>query len=204
MVYLIGGAPRVGKSIIARRLAQETGADLISTDDLWSESVKELTESERKEKYPFPGFSGTASENTLTSDELTRLQLIEAASLWPELDEVIRKAIAIDEPLVIEGVHLIPEYVDRLIAEFGPRRIRAVFVGSRDVADVAEGIAKNTSSDNWMKDANPEVISQLAAFVAAFSAHIKTEAERNRLKYEERTKDFEGDIKTILSMVLGE
>lgn len=42
MIYLIGGAPRVGKSIIGKKLANIVGATFVSTDEL-DESLSTLS-----------------------------------------------------------------------------------------------------------------------------------------------------------------
>jgi shikimate kinase len=34
MIYLVGGAPRIGKSIIGKKLASLVSAEFVSTDDL--------------------------------------------------------------------------------------------------------------------------------------------------------------------------
>jgi len=197
MIYLIGGAPRVGKSIVARMLAESSQAAFIATDDMCDEAAKGLSEEERKARFPLPGFSGTASENTLTPEERVELQIITSKSLEPKLDQVISEAITKNKSLVIEGVHLLPEHVRRLLAEHGAEKFKVLFVGSNDVDRVMTGIAENTNPRNWTRNSSPEVIRQIAEFVAAFSAHIQKEATRNLLPYQERTDDFGADAKRL-------
>lgn len=40
MIYLIGGAPRVGESIVSETIAQTKGVEPISTDDMQSHFSK--------------------------------------------------------------------------------------------------------------------------------------------------------------------
>lgn len=202
MIYLIGGAPRVGKSIVAKKIAETIEAAFVSTDDIYRQVTKELSEETRKEKFPLPDFSGTASENVLTPEERVELQLVCAKSLEPELDKIILQAFSRNEGLIVEGVHLLPEHVHQLAMQYGSTKLAALFIGLDDVDRVAEGIVNNTSPDNWMRESDPEVIRQVAEFVAAFSARIQKEAIKNDLSYQERTEDFEGDVNRFSESLL--
>lgn len=197
MIYLIGGAPRVGKSIAAKHVSERAHATFISTDDVCSKVSNQLSEEERKIQFPLPGFSGTASENVLTPEKRVELSIVSAKSLEPEIDRLISEALRKDESLVIEGVHLLPEYVRQLLAQYGAEKFHVVFVGLTNVDRVVEGIMKNTSPDNWMRDSNPDVIRQVAEFVASFSRYMREESKQNHLFYQERTEDFESDIKLL-------
>ncbi|MFA4954424.1 MAG: hypothetical protein WC641_03880 [Patescibacteria group bacterium] len=203
MIYLIGGAPRVGKSIVAKKIAEGSHATFVATDDICGKAAEGLTEEERRAKFPLPGFSDTASENTLAPENRVELQIITSKSLEPELDRVISEAIVKNESLVIEGVHLLPEHVRRLMAEHGAKKFMVLFVGSNDVDRVVTGIMKNTNPHNWTRNSDPEVIRQIAEFVAAFSTHIQKEAAQNLLPYQERTEDFEADMKRFYELLLG-
>ncbi len=202
MIYLIGGAPRIGKSIIAKKIAESTQSSLVSTDDICEQVIKRLAENERKIKFPLPGFSGKASENVLTADERVKLQLISAESLQPEMGRIISEAIMKRISLVVEGVHILPKHVRGLMAEYGAEQICPLFVGLSNVDRVVDGIVKNNSSHNWMRDSNPDVIRQVAEFVAAFSVSIREETLRNGLHYEERTDDFENDIERLANFFI--
>ncbi|MBP9747683.1 hypothetical protein KBD13_01975 [Patescibacteria group bacterium] len=202
MIYLIGGAPRVGKSIIANKVTEAMNATLVSTDDLCSEVTKVLSPEEKKRRFPLPGFSGTASENTLTPEERVELQCISASSLVPALDTVIASALSEHRDLVIEGVHLLPEYVSRLHTQYGAENVRVLFLGLSDVESIVEGIVQNTSPSNWMRNSDKEVIRQVAGFVAAFSVHIQKKAEAAGFPYQERTADFESDVRRFSEYLL--
>jgi hypothetical protein len=65
MIYLIGGAPRIGKSLIANALGNMKQAMVLSTDELDEQYVATLSEDERVRKFPMPNFSGTPSHNTI-------------------------------------------------------------------------------------------------------------------------------------------
>lgn len=195
MIYLIGGTPRVGKSLVAKKLAEATNAKAVSTDLIAGNLASSLTEAERKARFPLPGFSGTPSENTLSPEERVELQLVSARSVQGAIDELVAKAAAKNETLILEGVHLLPSHVRTIIDKYGTEHIQALFVGSTDTERIVDGIMKNSSPDNWMRDSNPEVIRQVAEFASAYSACIQKDARNESLSYKERTDDFEADIR---------
>ncbi len=198
MIYLIGGAPRVGKSIAAKAIAHATSTAPFSTDDVCGQISTAMSEEERALKFPLPGFSGDPTENTLSPEDRVKLQIVSAQSLEPEIDRMIADAVSNQETLILEGVHLLPDHVRSLVEQYGLKNISPVFVGSEDVGRVVEGIQKNTNPNNWLKESDPAVIRQVAEFAAAFSAWIRDEAERNSLIYMERSDDFEGDMKRVI------
>ncbi len=201
MIYLIGGAPRVGKSIVAKRMAEKLGIRFVSTDELCEKYSQTIPEAERKGKFPFPGFSGDPTKNTSASEELVGFQLVEAKSLEPEVRRIISEALSKNEPLVIEGVHLLPESVKSIMDESGAGQMCMIFVGSKSAERIAGGIAKNSSPDNWMRNSNPAVIKQVAIFSAAFSEWIDKECRKFGLPHVERTDDFEADMERIVGIV---
>ncbi|MBP9864705.1 hypothetical protein KBC54_04650 [Patescibacteria group bacterium] len=202
MIYLIGGAPRVGKSIVSKSIAQAKGIEPISTDDMESHFSESIPEERRRELFPLPGFSGEPSENTLTPDERVKLQTIGAESLKTEIEKTINEAINDHRDLVIEGIHLSPKIVRELIDKHGKDQIVASFVGSIDVERVISGMEKNTNPNDWLKDANEVVRQQVAEFVVAFSKYVQEETQKNGFSYLERTDAFESDMGRVTELLL--
>lgn len=202
MIYLIGGAPRVGKSTLAKKIADSTKSHVVSTDAVCSQMIDRLSAEEKRILFPVPSFSGTTSENTLTPKERVELQHISAKSVEPELDKVITQALDENESIVIEGIHLFPNYVHQLLLKHGPAKFATLFIGQTATDLVVEGIIKNTSPNNWLRESNPDVIRQVAEFVAVFSKHIREEAALHDLIYQERTPSFEHDLERFNQYLL--
>jgi len=198
MIYLIGGAPRVGKSVVAKLVADRQYAVLIAMDDL-GERVKSFFS---QEKSLVPNFSGDAAENTLTPKERVKLHVKSAPMFTAEVDDMVAKAVARGESLVIEGVQLFPEHVKSLLTQYGSENFRVLFIGWNDVDGVVSGIVKNTNSNNWLRESDAEVIRQVAEFVVTYSAYVRDEAKKHNLPYQERTGDFDGDVKKYGEMLM--
>lgn len=188
MIYLIGGAPRIGKSIIAKELAQKIGAELVATDDL------EMP----KNDLPELSFSGDPAENILTSDERVSLQVSHSELSEPNIEHIISVAFNEQKNLVLEGIHLLPSAVAKYVQKYS---VAAVFIGWRNADAVFNGMALNNSPTDWLKDSAEMVRRQVADFTLAFSEYIVTETEKYGLSYMERSEDFKGDIQKIILMV---
>lgn len=204
MIYLIGGAPRVGKSTLAKKIADSTKSHVVSTDAVCSQMIDRLSADEKRILLPVPSFSGTASENTLTPKERVDLQCISARSVEPELDKIITQALDENKSIVIEGIHLFPNYVHQLLLKHGPTKFAALFIGQTATDLVVEGIVKNTSPNNWLRESNSDVIRQVADFVAVSSKHIQEEAVLHGLIYQERTPSFESDLERFSQHLLND
>lgn len=202
MIYLIGGAMRVGKSILAKAIAEKTQAELIATDDVCRAAIKKLSPEEKDKQYPLRSFKSDPAKNTVTPEDNVERQIVTAQSLIPELDRIISEAISQKRTLVIEGVFILPHYVHSLIEKYGPQNVHAVFVGSKHIEHIINGIKKNTSPNNWMKESNPEVIRQVAALTVAFSQRIQEDADEYHLEYVERTENFEKDKEQLQTMLM--
>ncbi len=186
MIYLIGGAPRIGKSILAKEFAKQVGAEVVSTDGL------EMSNN----NLPKLGFCGDPEENILPPMERVRLQTAYSEVLEPTIEHLISTAFNEQKKIIIEGIHLLPSHVVKYIQKYSAT---AVFVGWKDAKVVLNGMAQNNNPNDWLKDSNETVRRQVADFTIAFSEYISTEAEKHDLPYTERTEDFQSDIKRIIS-----
>lgn len=194
MIYLIGGAPCVGKSLLAKRIAKQEGIEVLSTDHACDAFIETLSSEERSVCFPLGGFSGDPAKNVLTPQRHAALQVTSSLSLEPEIGRHIAESVAAGRPLIVEGVHLLPEVIDRLRRKYAATPVRALVVWSQDVERVVRGIAANTSPENWLGGSDPVVIRQVAESVAAFSAYAAAEAEKYGIWSFERTDRFAEDM----------
>lgn len=188
MIYLIGGAPRVGKSIIAKQFAKSINAKFVSTDDL-----------ENPDQGPSVIFYSDPKKNILTPSQRIDSIKQEAKQITSKFMDIIDKAVDKPQDTVIEGVHLFPFQVNQAIGKFGKTKIKAIFIGSENIDLVLEGMNKNTGPNNWPKDYNQEVLGQIALFTKAFSHYLSTECKKHKLHYKERSNDFQKDIRDIIN-----
>lgn len=189
MIYLIGGAPRVGKSVLATELALKLSVELFSTDDL----------DIYPKNFPSQGFSGTPTNNKLTPKERLEFEHKKAYLYDLKITDIVSKALEENRNIIIEGVHLYPKYARWLIDQYGSDKFRSIFIGSRNKEQIVAGMKLDTNPNNWLKDANREVRSQVADYVAVFSEFLCGETARYNLQYFERTSDFQEDMKYVIN-----
>lgn len=198
MIYLLGGAPRVGKSIIGRELAKATEFDYVSTDDVTEKALAAISKERQAILFPGPNFFRNPEENILSPMERTTLLMISNGSLRPDIDAIVRNAIAEHKNLVVEGAHLLASHARELEDEFGSEQVRSLFVGWKDVDAIGNGIHQDTGDRNWLKHGSPAVVQQVAEFVAAYSTRLQSDAEQHNVTYRERTPNFSADTECVL------
>ena len=168
MIYLIGGAPRVGKSILAQRLASRLKIGWISTDIL----------------YDVLRFkSDDAGKNEWNADP----DAIAATAEWffPYLQRFVWGVNSMAEHYVIEGVSILPAQAARLASEFP---VRVVFLGCSNMSlerlDQYPGHSRGYA-------ALPETLRHRIAFDAPqWSAFIQREAAQLGYRYVDTADAF--------------
>lgn len=113
-VVLIGGAPRSGKSTVARMLAAKLGYSYLSIDDL-GEAIRAVTNKHSHPAlHPMAGYEYREYYIQRSIQQLIADTIAEHHAIWPALESVIRKHTTWAEPTIIEGWSLQPERVASL------------------------------------------------------------------------------------------
>lgn len=132
MLYVVGGASRSGKTLLARRLLEEEKVPWFSLDALRVGLTKGL---------PTSHF------------DLDRDDLEEARHLWPIVSEMLDSLLFYDVPYLVEGSCLRPPDVAELMSRRRDKEIRAVFLGfpgmtpEQKLADVANN---RVGGNDWL------------------------------------------------------
>src|SRR3712207_2426111 len=109
MIYLVGGAPRVGKSLLGQRVAAKLKAGWISTDVL-VQLLSVKNEAGIKVEW-------NAAPATITA---------KAEWFFPYLERFIWGVSSLADNYVIDGVDFLPAQVAQLAPQY---QLRAVFLG---------------------------------------------------------------------------
>ncbi len=116
MLYIIGGAPRAGKSILAQRMLEECRLAYFPTDTLMMGLATAL---------PQLGLKPSASPS------------MRAPIMWPILRGMAVKILENHEDYLLEGDVLMPAHAAELRKGFGSA-LRACFLGYETVDSVAK------------------------------------------------------------------
>jgi hypothetical protein len=186
MVYLLGGAPRAGKTIIARRFLMRNRTPFFSLDYLMIALANGL---------PDLGIDPT-------SDELDQGERI-----WSVVEPLIAELVYAHDygvDYLIEGAQLVPRYVSKFADNFG-KKVKICFVGFTETT-VEEKINQfrkhGGNPEEWMKRDYDGLVSETERLIA-FSHRIKAECERRQLRFFESSTDLEKTIHEVLNYLSG-
>lgn len=121
-VVLLGGAPAIGKSTLARKLAGECAFDYLSTDMVRRIARTVTTQDQYPGMHLFMGHDPEQYFDHHTTDEFIAHFKHEADDVFTVLRNAIAQYPAFkNRGVVVEGVNLMPELVAEYAAEKGYR-----------------------------------------------------------------------------------
>jgi 2-phosphoglycerate kinase len=205
MIYLLGGAPRIGKSIISSEIRKKHAVSVVSTDSLGAvlenvlspEAVLDLFVFDKFSKMPLAERVKWMTRNPAMLIDYVRK---ESHVVWKAVESFIRRENDEGRDVLIEGVAVLPELISRL--KDIPRRV--VFIGNQgdDHKESIKRFAQENEND-WIRDVSDQYISAFALFVQQMSAYIEQEAQKYGFRYIEMDKESFGDITEVVMKSLG-
>ena len=198
MIYLIGGAPRCGKTILSKKIAAKNRVSWISTDTIRSMVLACTSKAQRDKKFPYEKLQSEQEAAPYTdiaknsSQKLLRAEITESRSLWSSTQKMIEHLIDCQENYIIEGVHLMPALVHQLKGTRYWRKIRLIFLVKLNLEEIKSGFHLNTSSHDWLSSAlkNKPLLEKTARMVQTKSAYIAGQAKRYKFAMIDTGKDF--------------
>jgi len=175
MLYLVGGAARSGKTIIAQRLLREKGVPCFCVDYF----VSGL-----QQGAPGLGIVG----------ESPNLERVE--KLWPVLVGTLENIVEVEPHYLVEGDALLPRGVAELRERHYPQ-VRACFLGYpcltpeqklRDIRRYSSGV------NDWIEDHTDEYILGLAREMVEFSRYLEAECREHGLLFFDVSERFADQV----------
>ncbi len=168
MIYLIGGAPRTGKSVLALRLCATLKVGWISTDLLM-------------ELLRVSNTSGIKAEWNAHPEAITA----NAEWFFPYMERFIWGISKLADHYIIEGVDFLPKQVAKLSTQYP---IRAVFLGcSLLTLDGLTAFPGRSPGYNGLPESQRR---QIVEDVPRWSTFISQEADRFGYAYLDMADDF--------------
>lgn len=205
MIFLLGGAPRVGKSIISSEIQQRHAVSVVSTDSLGAVLENVLSLEALPDLFVFDKFNKMPITERLQLITKNPAELIEYARkeshvVWNAVEAFIRRENEEGRDIFIEGVAVLPELVSRL--EDLPHRV--VFIGNQG-ENHKENIKKFSKENehDWMRDVSDQYSCAFAMFVKQMSAYIEQEAKKYGFEYIEMDKELFGNVTEKVMISLG-
>jgi len=205
MIIFVGGPPRVGKTILARKLAKKLQCSWLSTDDL-----RGLVRKVGKFPKRHPIFTliriGEEYNQKEFYEKYTPVKIIELQNTESKVVAKIVKAF-IEEisyrkrNFIIEGVALFPPYYKK---EFIQRHsIKFCCVGNTDHQTFIDYSWKNRSVGDWLENTDRKTFERVIRFCSEFSRIFEKETKPRGFPYFEiRSPNFNKDINKTVAKLL--
>lgn len=195
-IILIGGAPTVGKSTIAKQLSEKLGIPWISTDTL-----RELIKSIGK-KEDFPNIFSTkdySAEDFLskTIEEIVQAEIEEAKETWKAIISLINESYPW-KYFIIEGIAILPSLVKQYTNN--NKKIKTVFLVDEDADRIKEVVFTRGLWDD-AKTYPDHLKDREIEWALAFSHMLKEESEKYGFPSVEVTKD-DSDLERVIEALL--
>ena len=168
MIYLIGGAPRAGKSILAQQLSAALKIGWVSTD-LLMELLK---------------VRNTDGPQGVWNAEPAAI-IAKADWFSPYLERFIWGANSMAENYIIEGVDFLPAHVAQLAGHY---QIRAIFLGCTQMT--LDRFTQFPGRSRGYADLPAEMQRQIVQDVPRWSEFIRQESAQYGYPYLDTSGDF--------------
>ncbi|MDO8649882.1 MAG: hypothetical protein Q7K33_01040 [Candidatus Berkelbacteria bacterium] len=209
MIYLIGGPPRCGKTILAKRLSNKVGVSWISADTLESIAKQYVPEVDQARLYPKNVLRNkTARSNDqmylqFTTSEILDAYITQSKSTWKAVATLVECMVKDDEDLIIEGHQIHPELIDELVTS--AKQIRSIVLIKNKVTDIVETARASQEKNDWFlkRTVDPNIHLKIAEMIAGYSKYYQSEAVKYNLPVVEYKGDFENQITVALNSLLG-
>jgi hypothetical protein len=163
VIYLVGGAPRVGKSSLAQRMLAIDGIPWLPTDVIRTVVRRVAPE-----------------VDTIDQDPVDAAALAEV--MYPHIEKAAEVCAEEADRFLIEGFELAPSYPARLRAALGGTGIRACFLGhgSFSAEDLAGYRGPKPQSEGEL---SPEALRESAGWIRQRSRQLRQQCANLRVPY---------------------
>ncbi len=182
MIYMIGGAPRAGKSILGQRFAAQQRIGWLATDLLY--------EILRVNSAPGIKTGWDAAPEHIAAN---------ADWFFPYLERFVWGVSSLADDYLIEGVDFLPVQVSRLADQYP---VRAVFLG-REQLTLAEFDRFPGRSKGYF-NLPPDLRRQIVQDVPRWSKFVREEAERFDFPYVDTSDDFQARLQEADKLLIPE
>ena len=205
MIYLLGGPPRVGKSIISGQIRQKHALSVVSTDTIGAVLENVLSPEAAPDLFVFNKFNKMSMAERVKVIRQDPAELIdyvrrESHIVWKSVEVFIRSENYVGRNVLIEGVAVLPELINQL--EDLPHRV--VFIGNQgeNHQQKIKKFAEENAHD-WMRGESDQYIGAFALFVKQMSIYIEQEAKKYGFEYLEMDQELLGEVTEAVMKSLG-
>lgn len=170
MLYILGGAPRSGKSMIARRFVSEKQIPFFCIDFLIT-SLQEIPSLGIKHGQPF---------------------ISKSEKLWPFVKPLLVELIKESPNYLIEGDGILPIQIAELLKVY-PDDVKVCFVGFSEISPqekFKQVRSLGGNMDDWTKGYLDEKLMSIIENMVKFSEYLKEECSKYDISYFDSSSNF--------------
>lgn len=202
MIYLIGGAPKCGKTTLAKKLAKEYQIPWISADTLQN-IVKAYTPKE-KHAVLFPhGYLREDSNDEFyakhSASKIIENYIKQGKTTYDAISMMAETYLTDEDDFIVEGYQVTPEVVEQIFKKFGNEHIKAVFLVKHDEQKFIQDIHKSSTPNDWIirKTKDEATFTKIAQMISEYSDYFEKEAKKYGFSVFNMDKDFNEQINMI-------
>jgi 2-phosphoglycerate kinase len=201
-IFLIGGPPKCGKTTLAKQLSIKLKIPWISVDSLQNIVYEYSNENFRKINFPHKNMKGSSNDDTYyfnSVEDIVNAYIKQGKTSYRSISVLVETQIVDIDDYIIEGYHITPELVDKIISEFGADKI--IFLVKNDEIEFLQNIQKSTTPNDWIinNTKKPETFSKIAQMIISYSKYFESEAKKYNFKTNSTDQDFNQKLNQILS-----
>lgn len=203
MIYLIGGSPRSGKTILSKKLANDLGSLYISTDILRLFMLASLTGDDKYKYFPFEKMMDQASTidtfyKEVSGENMLLADIEEAKNLMPGILAFIEHFKKLNIDYVIEGVHFLPNLISHLKSD---EKIKIVMLTKTDTNKILDGLKENKGKDDWIADNinDDQILLNAAKSLVEYGKYFETGSAKYKVKCINTENDFFDKIEDVIN-----
>jgi 2-phosphoglycerate kinase len=206
MIYVIGGAPRCGKTKLAKKISKKLGIPIFSTDVLRVEVLNKTPKNKINIRFPFEEmFCGDQVDECFKNYEpvdFLNADKREARTLIGEIKMFFRDKIKQGEDYIIEGVHLLPKYIDALPGL--NKEFKVIYLGKLNEEKIMKGLCLNRDKNDWILGhiKRKVTIKRAAAMVCVYGKYFEKESGRFNFEYVNTEDNFINKINIICKKLI--
>lgn len=185
MIYIIGGSPRSGKTILSRELSKELNIPYISSDYLRLVVMPYFNGKDKDDNFPFEKMFDLSGMSNFFKDhsghEMLEADIKEAKTLWPGIESLIKHLLLSKINYIIEGVHFLPSLVNQFKDD---KNFKIVILAKTDENKIFNGLLQNRNTGDWIADniKDDETLLSAAKSLSEYGKYFTEESKKHGFK----------------------
>lgn len=184
MIYLIGGPPRCGKTIVARQLAKKQSTSWISTDTLESVVARYVPDSQWDSKFPksvirtITNNSNDEMYDKHSAEEIVSAYRQQAKTLHKGINVFAETILKDGDSFILEGHQIQPQLIADIQNKY-PEKVKAVILVRLKVDIIIKRAKEHTRKGDWFVEKTKEekTYGKIAKMIRLYGEQLQREAE---------------------------